>query len=251
MSCGATSRAPASRCGRTSSAVGCLRRTRRADAARSGKRFAAVAACALSRERLGGETLMVNELYLAVLLSAGGGTAATGLSARVACARAARRPGELSLPMRSTPARSSRRRCRPRWRATSPRLLGIYRSGTSGIRRCSSTSALLVNGERQRMPLPRGPAQRGAGDHALVLRHRGHRVPSADRAPGSGDARHQGVPDAEHRRHVQPAAVGAVCFRADAVVHVSVARRPVRHCCSASSTAWPTPATSRSRRLRS
>ena len=107
------------------------------------------------RERLSGEVLMVNELYLAVLYRPAAGIAAGILTRafrqaqRNACrfefADALENCAKLGETLRASLARYE------------PEVLGVYHCGEL---RCSSLLeylALLVNGERQRTVLPRGP----------------------------------------------------------------------------------------------
>ena len=122
--------------------------------------------------------------------------------------------------MHSMPARSSRRRSRPRWRATS--RSSWVATGTADVW-CSSLLEYLGTAGQRRAAAHAAaarPAQSRLWRPPAVLRHRGHRIPLAHRDPRGRHARHQGVPDADRGRHVQPAAVGAVFVRADAVLHL-------------------------------
>jgi len=107
------------------------------------------------RDRLATETLMTNELYL-TLIYRPVATAATGLVARLVSRThpdAARLEfvdaldacSKLSQTVRASLARYE------------PELLGAYRVGTSWYSSVLEYFAALVNGEWQRMPLPRAP----------------------------------------------------------------------------------------------
>ena len=133
------------------------RQLRSRPARRSG--FRRRACSASTSERLASETLMVNELYLRRRLSARRRAGDRAWCRKAARESAARRARNWSSPMRSMPARSLRRRCGPRWRATSRKLLGVYRAGSIWCSSLLEYLALLINGEWQRVPLPRGPAQ--------------------------------------------------------------------------------------------
>ena len=142
---------------------------------------------------------MVNELYLVRRLSAGRGRGAE-LVCHGSLAKHARDSGSRSSwPMRSTPARSSRRRCRRRSRATSPSVLGVY-----GCRAGGRTPDVLefLGAARQWRVAARAAAaraaQRGAGDHVASIfgtEAIEYRLPTRDAL--RRDARHQGVSDAD------------------------------------------------------
>ena len=122
--------------------------------------------------------------------------------------------------MRSMLARSWPRRCGPPWPATIWKPLGIYRARDVCCSSLLEYLAFLVNGEWQRMPLPRRPVESSVGNFAPAVWHRGNRIPPALRVPGRRDARHQRVSDAERGRYVQPAAGCPVRIRFDTIVCV-------------------------------
>ena len=119
------------------------------------------------RRQLAGETLMVNELYLAVLYRPAAGRTAgllSGLITRLASA---------SPPLETADALEACRKLAQTLCASlgryEPESLGCYEDAG---RRCSSLLeylALLVNGEWQRMPLPRGPLSRALATTRLCF----------------------------------------------------------------------------------
>jgi type IV secretion system protein VirB4 len=107
------------------------------------------------RERLAGETLMVNELYLAVLYRPAVGIA-TGLAAK-ALSKTQRNASRLELAdaldaceKLGQTVRASLVRYEPEW-------LGSYRTQNFWCSSLLEYLGVLVNGEWQRMPLTRGP----------------------------------------------------------------------------------------------
>ena len=135
------------------------------------------------RHRLANETLMLNELYLAVVYRPAAGMATSLVSRALAKRSATACATELTDALDA--CEKLARRSRASLARYEPEPLGVYRHGAV---RCSSLLeylGLLVNGEWQRMPLPLGPLNRGAGDLAPALRHRGNRIPAAVRTPGS------------------------------------------------------------------
>jgi type IV secretion system protein VirB4 len=107
------------------------------------------------RARLGGERLMLNELYLSVLYRPGTGLAASLISrclsrtdrngSRFELADALDACDKLAQTLRASLARYE------------PQILGIYRSGSAWCSSLLEYLGLLINGEWQRIPLPRGP----------------------------------------------------------------------------------------------
>jgi type IV secretion system protein VirB4 len=107
------------------------------------------------RRRLGGETLMHNELYLAVSYRPVSG-AATGLLAR-ALARTQRNAWRVELADALDACEKLSQTLVASLARYEPDLLACYRRGTIWYSSLLEYFGLLVNGERQRMPLPRGP----------------------------------------------------------------------------------------------
>jgi len=106
-------------------------------------------------ERLAGETLMANELYIALCYRPAAGLAAGLVSRLLTRTHAAPVDAELRDALESC-AKLGQTLCASLARYE-PEALGVYRCGE---RWCSSLLeylALLVNGERRRVPLPAGP----------------------------------------------------------------------------------------------
>jgi type IV secretion system protein VirB4 len=104
-------------------------------------------------ERLATETLMVNELYLALIYRPVA-TAATGLAARLLSRTQAEGPQlELSDALDAC-AKLAQTLCTSLARYE-PELLGAYRSGAGWCSSLLEYLGSLVNGEWQRMPIPR------------------------------------------------------------------------------------------------
>ena len=107
------------------------------------------------RQRLAGETLMSNELYLAVVFRPAA-TMATGLLSRLA-----RRTQPAVAAVELADALDACEKLAQTGLASlaryDPEALGIY---TAGARRCSALLeylGVLINGERQAIALPQGP----------------------------------------------------------------------------------------------
>jgi len=104
-------------------------------------------------ERLASETLMVNELYLALIYRPVA-TAATGLAARLLSKTQTEGPQlELSDALDAC-AKLAQTLCTSLARYE-PELLGAYRSGNAWCSSLLEYLGSLVNGEWQRMPIPR------------------------------------------------------------------------------------------------
>jgi type IV secretion system protein VirB4 len=107
------------------------------------------------QRRLGGEALMVNELYLAVVYRPSAGVGA-GLLARV-LSRAEPRGSRLELEEALDACAKLAQTLSASLARYEPRLLGTYRIGSRPYSEILEYLGLLINGEWQRMPLPRGP----------------------------------------------------------------------------------------------
>ena len=105
--------------------------------------------------RLSGENLMINELYIAVLYRPVSG-AATGLLARV-IARTQREAWRAELTDALDACEKIAQTLRASLDRYEPELLGCYRRGGVWHSSLLEYFALLINGEHQRVPLPRGP----------------------------------------------------------------------------------------------
>ncbi len=120
------------------------------------------------RRRLVGQTLMVNEFYLAVVYRPTAG-AATRSRGDGCWRRPSARPATLSCAMHSTPARSSARHSRHRSRVTSRSALGVYRRGAAV---CSRLLEFLGLSHQWRMAADAAaarPALRSARHDAACL----------------------------------------------------------------------------------
>jgi type IV secretion system protein VirB4 len=107
------------------------------------------------RARLANETLMMNELYLALVYRPTSGVA-TGLVSKV-LARTQRDGAQRDLADALDASDKLAQTLAASLARYEPELLGVYQSGTV---RCSSLLeylGLLLNGEWQRVPLPRAP----------------------------------------------------------------------------------------------
>ena len=223
MCCGGISRVRTWRCGRTSSAGARPGRIASRQVGRLRARSALFADATRSRaieHRLRNETLMLNELYLAVLYRPIAG-AAPGLAVTIARKVAAARGCVRSSRTRSMPARSWRRHWLPHSPATSRSSWVLSARRRSGARRCSSISGLLINGEWQRMPLPRGPLNQALASARLFFGTEAieYRSPTETRVGAMLGIKEYPTPTVVgmYNRLL----VGAVVFRSHAVLHFS------------------------------
>ena len=111
------------------------------------------------RARLARETLMVNELYLAIVyrpVSGVVGGIANGLLAQT-CSRFARREPGLEIADALEQCSKLAQTVQAALSAYDPEVLGCYRVGGIYSSSLLEYLGLLLNGEWQRMPLPRGP----------------------------------------------------------------------------------------------
>ena len=113
------------------------------------------------RRKLGGETLMLNEIYLAVLYRPVAGTASGWLSRVLARAQRGAWRAELADALDACEKLSQT--LDASLARYEPELLGCYRHGGIWCSSLLEYLALLVNGDSQRVPLPKGPLH-----HALV-----------------------------------------------------------------------------------
>jgi len=107
------------------------------------------------QRRIGGETLMQNEIYLSVLYRPAAGLAG-GLMSR-ALARTQRDASRLELNDALDACEKLSQTLAASLIRYEPELLGCYRSGRIWCSSLLEFLGLLVNGEWQRMPLPRMP----------------------------------------------------------------------------------------------
>jgi type IV secretion system protein VirB4 len=107
------------------------------------------------RRRLAGETLMVNELYLAILYRPASGLA-TGLVSK-ALAKSQRHGTQLELADAVDACDKLAETVRASLARYEPELLGTYRLGNVWYSSLLEYLGVLTNGEWQRCVLPRGP----------------------------------------------------------------------------------------------
>jgi type IV secretion system protein VirB4 len=107
------------------------------------------------RRRLAGEVLMVNELYLAVLYRPAAGRAAGFLSGAISRLKPASSRFEVADALEAC-RKLAQALCASLARYE-PEGLGCYQDSGRWYSSLLEYLALLVNGERQRIPLPRGP----------------------------------------------------------------------------------------------
>jgi type IV secretion system protein VirB4 len=119
------------------------------------------------RARLAGETLMVNELYLAVCYRPAAGVA-MGLASRLLGRRRS-----LSTQLELADALENCAKLAGTVRAAlaryEPEALGIYRCGNWWCSTLLEYLALLINGEWRRVPLPRGPLNEALATTRLLF----------------------------------------------------------------------------------
>jgi type IV secretion system protein VirB4 len=113
------------------------------------------------RHRLANETLMTNEVYLAVVHRPVSGVAA-GLASKI-IARAQRDESRLAVADALDACEKLSQTLVASLARYEPQLLGIYRSGRVSCSSLLEYIGLLINGEWQRSPLPTGPL-----NHALA-----------------------------------------------------------------------------------
>ena len=131
--------------------------------------------------RLGGETLMVNELYLAVLFRPAAGLAAELVAGVLARTRRRHRPMELNQALESCAKLAQT--VQASLARYDPEPLGVYRCGNAWCSTLLEYLALLVNGEPRRVPLPRGPLNEALATTRLLFGTEAieYRMPAATR----------------------------------------------------------------------
>jgi type IV secretion system protein VirB4 len=134
------------------------------------------------RRRLSSETLMLNELYIAVLYRPVSG-AATGLLAR-ALVRAQREVRRAELADALDSCEKIAQTLLASLDRYEPELLGCYRRGEVWFSSLLEYFALLINGEHQRIPLPRGPLNEALASTRLFFGNEAieYRTPTQSRA---------------------------------------------------------------------
>jgi type IV secretion system protein VirB4 len=131
--------------------------------------------------RLAGETLMVNELYLALLFRPAAGLAAGLVSRALSRTRRRDQPLELAQAL-ETCAKLAQTVCAALARYE-PEALGVYRCGNTWCSTLLEYLAVLVNGESRRVPLPRGPLHGALATTRLLFGTEAieYRMPTATR----------------------------------------------------------------------
>lgn len=131
--------------------------------------------------RLAGETLMVNELYLALLYRPAAGLAAGLVSSVLSRTHRRERPLELGQALESCAKLAQT--VRASLARYEPEPLGVYRCGNIWCSTLLEYLALLVNGEARRVPLPRGPLNQALATTRLLFGTEAieYRMPSATR----------------------------------------------------------------------
>ena len=134
--------------------------------------------------RLANETLMLNEVYLAIVHRPTAGVA-TGLASK-ALARAQRTGSKLALLDALDSCEKLTQTLRASLARYDPEPLGVYRAGAVSCSSLLEYFALLVNGEWQRMPLPLGPVNRALATSRLLFGTEAieYRLPCGTRVAG-------------------------------------------------------------------
>jgi type IV secretion system protein VirB4 len=118
-------------------------------------------------QRLANETLMLNEIYLAIVHRPTAGVA-TGLVAK-ALARTQRAGSKILLSDALDACEKLTQTLLASLARYDPEPLGIYRAGDLSCSSLLEYFGLLVNGERQRVPLPFGPLNRALATSRLLF----------------------------------------------------------------------------------
>jgi len=132
--------------------------------------------------RLANETLMMNEVYLAVVHRPTAGLA-TGLASKV-LTRAQRDGSRLAVADALETCEKLGQTLAASLARYEPELLGTYRSGRLWCSSLLEYLGLLINGEWQRMPLPSGPLHQALATTRLFFGTEAieYRLPTATRA---------------------------------------------------------------------
>jgi type IV secretion system protein VirB4 len=118
-------------------------------------------------ERLAGETLMANELYLAVCYRPAAGVTA-GFAARL-LGRSRALPAELERADALDNCAKLAQTVHAALARYEPEVLGVYRCGELLCSRLLEYLALLINGEWRRVPLPCGPLNESLATTRLLF----------------------------------------------------------------------------------
>jgi type IV secretion system protein VirB4 len=141
----------------------------------------AAALLAKYRRRLADETLMLNEVYLAVVHRPTSGLA-TGLASKI-LSRTQRDGSRLAVADALDTCEKLGQTLAASLARYEPELLGIYRSGQVWCSSLLEYLGLLVNGEWQRVPLPSGPINQALATTRLFFGTEAleYRLPTATR----------------------------------------------------------------------
>jgi type IV secretion system protein VirB4 len=133
------------------------------------------------RERLAGETLMVNDLYIAVCYRPAAGLAAGLVSKVLSRTRAAPETVELLDALENCAKLAQT--LRAALARYEPEPLGVYRCGEIWCSSLLEYLALLINGEWRQMPLPAGPLSTALATTRLLFGNEAieYRMPAATR----------------------------------------------------------------------
>jgi type IV secretion system protein VirB4 len=133
------------------------------------------------RERLAGETLMVNDLYIAVCYRPAAGVAAGVVAKMLGRTRAAPADAEL-LDALDNCTKLAQTLCAALARYE-PEALGVYRCGEAWCSSLLEYLGLLINGEWRRIPLPAGPLNAALATTRLLFGNEAieYRMPAATR----------------------------------------------------------------------
>ena len=133
------------------------------------------------RERLAGETLMINDLYIAVCYRPAAGLAAGMVSKALARTRAA--PARVELLDALENCAKLAQTLRASLARYEPETLGIYRGGDTWCSSLLEYLGLLINGEWRRVPLPAGPLNAALATTRLLFGNEAieYRMPEATR----------------------------------------------------------------------
>jgi type IV secretion system protein VirB4 len=118
-------------------------------------------------QRLSNETLMLNEVYLAIVHRPAAGVATSLVSKTLA--RTQRAASKMALDDALDACEKLTQTLLASLARYDPEPLGVYRAGDVPCSSLLEYFGLLVNGEWQRMPLPRGPVNRALATSRLLF----------------------------------------------------------------------------------
>ena len=160
------------------------------------------------KERISGERLMVNELYLSTVYRSTTGVV-TSWTSKV-LSRTSRDAVELDLKAALEACEKLRQTLQASLDRYDIEPLALYQHDGEICSRVLEFLGLLINGEWQRQPLPRAPVNEVLATTRPVFGVESLGIPHGDRYPVGRDLRHQGIPDADRDGHVPCAAIRTV-----------------------------------------